>query len=248
MFFSTKNSCSTRLTGRFSYQLLTIVSALLVASSVQADEASVSKTLNSLPLRLNVAQVKKAGYGNLYEVQLKNGQLIYTDEKVSFLLNGELVDPKNGRNITEERVNELNKINFSDLPLSQAIKVVNGNGKRVLATFEDPNCGYCKKLAKELQNVKDVTVYTFLLPILSADSMEKSKNIWCAKDRATAWNDWMLSGRVPAAATCDTSAIEKNLALAQKYKIHGTPSIFLTDGQRIPGFVPAAQLEKLLDR
>jgi len=127
---------------------------------------------------------------------------------------------------------------------------VRGNGKRVIATFEDPNCGYCKRLAKEMQNLKDATIYTFLYPILSPDSTEKSKNIWCAKDRAGAWNDWMIAGKAPAAAAagCDTGTVDKNVALGHKLKISGTPTIFTADGNRLPGAVPLAQLDQAMNQ
>jgi thiol:disulfide interchange protein DsbC len=141
---------------------------------------------------------------------------------------------------------QLSAIDFGVLPLEQAIKQVRGNGKRVLVSFEDPNCGYCKRLGKELAQMKDVTIYTFLYPILSPDSHEKSRNIWCAKDKARAWNDWILDGKVPAAASCDSSTIDRNIALGQKLRINGTPTMFLADGRRLGGYVPAATLEQAL--
>jgi thiol:disulfide interchange protein DsbC len=127
------------------------------------------------------------------------------------------------------------------------VKQVRGNGKRVFATFEDPNCGYCKKLAKDLQAMNDVTIYTFLYPILSPDSSEKSKAIWCAADRAKAWNDWMINNTNPGSKTdCDTSAVDKVVALGQKLNIRGTPTIFLANGERIPGAVSVAKLEQAI--
>jgi thiol:disulfide interchange protein DsbC len=132
------------------------------------------------------------------------------------------------------------------LPLDLAIKQVKGNGKRIIATFEDPNCTYCKKLAKELQGVTDVTIYTFVYPILSQDSFDKSKAIWCAPDRAKAWNDYMLNGTAPDAGKCDTSGLDKVMETAQKLRVRGTPAIFLADGTRVPGFMEKAQLEQAM--
>lgn len=223
--------------------------ALLAATGLaQADEAAVRKNIetfinNPSPI---VESVTKVPYGNLYEVVLKSGELIYTDENASFILDGSLIDTKTRSNVTQARLQQLSAIDFSSLPLDDAIKQVRGNGKRVIATFEDPNCGYCKKLARELNSLKDVTIYTFLMPILSPDSTEKSKNIWCAKDRAKAWNDWLLEAKAPASASCDTAAIERNTALGRKLRINGTPTIFLADGSRIGGYAPAAELEKQL--
>jgi thiol:disulfide interchange protein DsbC len=192
--------------------------------------------------------VRKAGALGLYEVVV-GGEIVYTDDKVGHLIIGHIIDPKTRKDLTQERLNKMSAIKFSELPLDLAVKQVKGNGgngKRTIATFEDPNCTYCKKLAKELQGVTDITVYTFLYPILSQDSVDKSKAIWCAPDRAKAWNDYMLSGTAPAAAKCDTAALEKVMGLAQKLRINGTPAIFLADGTRLPGFMPAAQLEQAM--
>ncbi|MFN3884658.1 MAG: DsbC family protein, partial [Rhodocyclaceae bacterium] len=190
--------------------------------------------------------VRKLDKFNLYEIQI-GGELLYTDEKVGFLINGDVLDVQAKKNLTEERKQKLSQVKFSELPLDLAIKQVKGNGKRVLVTFEDPNCTYCRKLAKELQNVTDVTVYTFLYPILSADSAEKSKNIWCAADRAKAWVDLMLEGKQPAAANC-SHPIDKIVALGRKLNVKGTPALIFADGSRIPGYMPAAMLEKALDK
>jgi thiol:disulfide interchange protein DsbC len=123
---------------------------------------------------------------------------------------------------------------------------VRGNGKRKLAVFEDPNCGYCKRFERDLQKVDNVTVYMFLYPILSADSTAKSRNIWCAKDKATAWMDWMVRDQVPATATCDTSALNRNIEFGKKHKITGTPTLVFADGSRVPGAINAQQVEKFL--
>jgi len=149
--------------------------------------------------------------------------------------------------VTQERMNKLTAIKWSELPLERAVKQVRGDGKRVLATFEDPNCGYCKRLAKDLQKLDNVTIYTFLLPILSPDSLEKSKAIWCAADRAKAWTDWMVDGKAPGGKTdCDTTAITKNQEFGRKLNINGTPTLFFASGERLPGAVPLQQIEEKL--
>ncbi|MCP5308721.1 DsbC family protein [Cognatazoarcus halotolerans] len=231
---------------RFTRAVLPIM--LAAAGLAHADEASVKKGVEAFLNAPAVASVTKTPYGGLYEVVLKSGDLIYTDEKVGFLVDGSIIDSKTRRNVTQARQNELLKIDFASLPLDQAIKQVKGNGKRVIATFEDPNCGFCKRLAKELESVDDITIYTFLYPVLGPDSLDKSKNIWCAKDKGGAWNDWMLSAKTPASASCDTSAIQKNTAFGQKHRVNGTPTIFLADGNRIGGFVPAKELERMMSQ
>lgn len=216
---------------------------LLAAGAAHADEASVKKSIEAW-MGGKVDAVRKAGVLGLYEIQIGN-ELYYTDEKVSLLFDGNIIDTRTRKNLTQARINKLSAIKFADLPLELAVKTVRGDGRRVFATFEDPNCGYCKKLTKEMAGMDNVTIYTFLLPILSRDSAEKSRAVWCAADRAKAWNDLMVNGTVPAAGTCD-APIEKVVALAQKYNIRGTPTIFLSDGERIPGAVPVAQLEQKL--
>ncbi|RLJ67894.1 DsbC family protein [Sulfurisoma sediminicola] len=225
---------------------LAIAAGLLFSVAAQASEADVKKAVEGiLGKNAKIDSVKKAGVLGLYEVVV-GGEIAYVDEKANYIIFGNIVDVKAKKDLTEERKLKLAQIKFSDLPLDLAIKQVKGNGKRVIATFEDPNCGYCKKLAKELVGMTDVTIYTFLYPILSPDSLEKSKAIWCASDKVKAWNDWMVNGAAPAAGKCDTSAVEKSVALGQKLSIRGTPTIFFTDGNRAPGYMPVAQLEKAI--
>lgn len=227
------------------------IAALLIAHAAQANENEVRKAVGPALEQLfgpgvKADAVRKAGALNLYEVQI-GGEILYTDEKATFLFNGDILDVKAKRNLTEERKLKLSQIKFSDLPLDLAVKQVKGNGKRVLVTFEDPNCTYCRKLAKELQGVNDITIYTYLYPILSPDSAEKSKNIWCAADRAKAWNDLMIDGKQPASANCNHPT-DKVVALGRKLNVRGTPAMIFADGSRTPGYMPAAMLEKALDK
>lgn len=225
---------------------LCLALALGSTAVAHADESEVKKSMEAFIGAPAVESVKRTEYGNLYEVVLKNGQLVYTDAKNSFIIDGSIIDTATRRDVTQARMNQLAEIDFSKLPLDQAVKVVKGKGTRVIATFEDPNCGYCKRLGKELAEMDDITVYTFLYPILSEDSRTKSDNIWCAKDQGKAWTDWVVNGKTPAAASCDTATVARNVELGQSLRINGTPTIFLADGTRIGGYVPRAELEKAL--
>lgn len=227
-------------------KLLPLALALAFVSSAKADEADIKKGLEA-KLGTKVESVTKSGYMGLYEVYA-DGNIFYTDEKMTaILVSGQLIDAKNMKNVTEERMRKLTAIKFSDLPLDRAIKQVRGDGKRVMATFEDPNCGYCKRLAKDLLKLENVTVYTFLYPILSEDSVRKSKQIWCSTDRAKAWNDWMVDGKAPAGKEdCDTAAVAKNQEFGRKLNISGTPTMFFADGERVPGAMPLARIEQKL--
>ena len=216
-----------------------------LAGSTFADEAVVKKNFES-KFGTKAESVTKSGYLGLYEIYA-DGQMLYSDDKGTAFIVGPLIDGKTMTNVTQERINKLTAIKWSDLPLDRAVKTVRGDGKRVVASFEDPNCGYCKKLAKEMQKLDNVTIYTFLYPILSQDSVDKSKQIWCSTDRAKAWNDWMVDGKSPSGKSdCDTGAITMNQEYGRKLNINGTPTLFFADGERIPGAVPLDKIEAKL--
>lgn len=227
-------------------KLLPLALAATMSLPTLADEAAVIKKAVETKLARTVTSVTKTPYLGLYEVYV-DGQIVYTDEKVSALLLGALIDGKTMKNVTDERMQKLTAIKFADLPLALAVRQVRGDGKRVFATFEDPNCGYCKKLAKDIAKLDNVTIYTFLYPILSPDSLEKSNQIWCATDRAKAWNEWMIDGKAPGGkGDCDTTAVKKTIEMGRKLAITGTPTIFFADGERIPGAIPIAKIEQKL--
>ena len=229
-------------------KILPLALLTMFCLNAAADEAEIRKSMESR-LGTKVESVNKSGYLGLYEVYA-DGNIFYTDEKVTaILVGGQLIDAKTMKNVTDERMRKLTAIRFSELPLDRAIKQVRGDGKRVMATFEDPNCGYCKRLAKELQKLDNVTIYTFLLPILSEDSVHKSKQIWCSSDRAKAWADWMVDAKAPSGREdCDTAAVTKNQEFGRKLNISGTPTIFFADGERVPGAVPLARIEQKLNQ
>jgi thiol:disulfide interchange protein DsbC len=207
-------------------------------------EAIIKRTLEGRLGGVKVDAVAKTPYLGLYEVRLDN-EILYTDEKMNYIFSGNIIDGKSMQNLTEKRLRELTAIKWENLPLDAAVKTVRGNGRRMVAIFSDPNCPYCKRFEKDLAKVDDVTIYTFLYPILSEDSHEKSKAVWCSADKSKAWSELMLNGTVPAAGRCDTP-IEKNLALGRKYRVNGTPTLVFANGERVPGAIPQAQLEKLL--
>ncbi len=192
---------------------------------------------------MDVTAVRRTPYG-LFEVQL-GMDLLYTDEGVTWVMEGPLIDAATRRDVTRESQEKLTAISFDQLPLDLAIKQVKGDGSRKVAIFEDPNCGYCKQLRKTLESVDNLTVYTFLYPILSPDSNIKVRDVWCAKDQGKAWDDWMLRGKVPAEAKCDVPEA-KLLALGQKLMVRGTPTLFFQDGKRISGALPVDQLNAML--
>ena len=190
-----------------------------------------------------VDQVFK-GPGGLYEL-LIGGQLLYVDRDVNFVIVGTMLDPRTRENLTQKRLDTALKVDFKSLPLDRAVKTVRGDGSRVLVTFEDPNCGYCKRLWQSMGELKNVTIYTFLYPILSPDSADKSKAVWCSKDRAASWDELMVQGKQPTTPAADCkNPIEQNVALGRELGINGTPTIIFADGTRAAGALPVPAIEQ----
>jgi thiol:disulfide interchange protein DsbC len=222
--------------------------AALFAHAAVAQEALIRKNIaERLPDFPKIDEVTKTPIPGIYELRVGT-ELVYTDERGEHIIQGALIDTKTGVNLTEARIDKLTAIDFANLPLKDAIVYKQGTGARKLVVFADPNCGYCKKFERELLQVKDVTVYTFLYSILGGDSPEKSRNIWCAKDSTSVWREWMVNGAVPprAMAQCDAGALQRNLAMGKKYRVNGTPALVFEDGKRVPGALPPAQIEAQL--
>ncbi|MDM0043099.1 DsbC family protein [Variovorax dokdonensis] len=222
--------------------------AACIAVSAVAGEAEIRKNLGErFPQFQKIDEVRKTPIDGLFEVRV-GSDIFYVDAQGNYLMQGEMIDIKARRNLTQERVDKLNEVAFDKLPLQDAFKIVRGNGQRKLAVFEDPNCGYCKHFEKDLQKVDNVTVYLFLYPVLGPDSHTKSRDIWCSKDKGKAWNDWMLTQAKPttAPASCNADVLARNVAFGRKYNISGTPTLIFADGSRIPGAVPAEQVEQKL--
>ena len=213
----------------------------------QAQQAALKQKLaQRLPSLPPVDEMRPAPLAGLIEVRAGE-HLIYTDAKGDYIFDGSLIETQSKRNLTEERLEQINRIDFATLPIKDAVVWKNGNGRRKLVVFADPNCGYCKHLEKSLQEIKDVTVYTFVIPILGDDSKAKTENLWCSKDRTQAWRDWMLDGQAPARALglC-ASPTQRNLAMAQRLRVNGTPAMFFEDGSRLAAAAPANVVEQRL--
>lgn len=218
----------------------------LAAAPSRADEASVRGAFQKRFPQANVESVARTPFAGIYEIVF-DGQIAYTNEELSFVFIGNLYDLRGAerRNLTQERSAALAAQALRDsTPL--AIKRVRGNGKRLLYTFEDPNCSFCRKFQQELMKITDITIYTFLWPILSQDSVEKSKAVWCAQDRGKAWDDLMTNGIRPKNDGKCATPLAKNAELAQRFGVRGTPAVYLADGRQIGGYLPAEQLEKAL--
>ena len=230
-------------------RLVGAATLICLALAAGAQEAAIRQALaQRLPQLKVVDEIKPSGVSGLYEVRVNGSEIYYTDAKGDFLIDGQIIETKTRRNITEDRIAKLTAIPFDSLPIKDAFTLVRGNGQRKMAVFEDPNCGYCKRFERDLQKVDNVTVYLFLYPVLGPDSVKKSQDIWCAKDRVAAWQDWMLRDQPAGAASaaCDTGAVARNVELGRKYKITGTPTLLFVNGARIPGAIDNARVEQAL--
>ncbi len=235
-------NCSKLMVGA----LLTVAALATLAQPIPQEAAirkGLAANMDSLP---KIDEISRTPLPGLFEVRLGT-DIFYTDAEGSFAFRGEIYDLKSRRNLTEERIDKLSAIDFAQLPLKDAIVWKTGTGKRRIAVFADPNCGYCKRFEAELTKVKDLTVYTFLMPILGGDSPQKSAGVWCAKDQATTWRAWMIDGTPPPKAPekCSTP-VERNVELGRKLRVNGTPAIVFEDGTRVPGMLNAQQLEQRL--
>lgn len=231
------------LTSLFLASLL----GLTALSASGKEPPTLRKTLaQRLPELQKIDEIRPTPIPGLFELRIGT-DLLYATARGEHVIKGEIYDTTAQRNLTAERVGKLTAMDFSALPLKDAFTIVRGEGKRQLAVFEDPNCGYCKRLERDLQSVDNITLHIFLMPILGADSVEKSRNIWCAPDRAAAWQDYMLRNKSAPAASCDTSALDRNVALGRKHKITGTPTLVFVDGSRVPGAMALADLERRLN-
>ena len=218
---------------------------LLITPLAHAGEVEIRQSFEAkFPDIEKLDHIVKTPYSGLYEIVI-NGQIMYTDEQGIYLFDGSVIDLATRSNLTEKQSQKLFAIDFDKLPLNLAIKKVKGNGKRKMAYFTDPNCGYCKKLEKELSHVTDVTLYIFLYPIFQGSDVMVN-NILCAKSPVKAWDELMQNGNAAAPATCKTNT-DKVLALGKKLRVNGTPNLIFANGTQSPGYLAADALEKNLN-
>jgi thiol:disulfide interchange protein DsbC len=238
------------------------VAALFVAFAVwascaHADEAAIRKSLEPKMGGVKIEAIQPTPIAGLYEVQYRSGdglQIVYTDANGVYVIqadgqmSGNIIDIKSGRNLTEEKLRKLNAVSFDKLPLDMAVKIQRGNGKRVLAMFSDPYCPYCQRFEKSLQEVDDITIYVFMMPIIRPQNADHSRAVWCSPDRAKAWLELALNHKPPAASpTCD-NPVDKNIQLGRTLRVQATPTIFLANGERVSGALSAADLRAVIDR
>lgn len=227
--------------------LSTFVLSLFAQLPAMAGDKEIRLTLLKNFPNMEISGISKTPYGGLYEV-LVDGQVAYATADGKYLMLGNVIDVASRKNLTAVRNAKLNEVNWASLPLGKAIKEVRGDGSRKLAVFSDADCPFCKKLEPELEKLTNVTIYTFLNPIesLHPAAIPLSRQIWCEKDRLKAWKAYMLKGEKPTAkGDCDNT-VDEVIALGNKLRVTGTPTLIFENGQRVPGYIPAAKLDQLL--
>ena len=238
--------------------LRTLSAAALAVACVSAwsDDAAIRKAwAERYPTLKPLDEIVKSPIAGLYELRA-GGDFYYSDEQGNYIIvasrdgiEGHVIDTRNKADVTEEHMDKMMAADMPKLPYKDAIARKFGNGTRRLVVFEDPNCHFCKDVEKSLVSLKDVTIYTFLIPILGPDSVTKSRDIWCSHDSAKAWQSWMLDGVTPlrGMGTCDVAALDRNKALADRFRVNGTPAIIFDDGSRFAGAADLTRLAKRLD-
>ena len=242
---SAKNRFTPRLFSAVAVAIF-IGTFLGAAPAARADDALIRKQLGErIPNLPKIDEIRPSGFPGMFEVRIGN-DVAYTDAKGDYLIRGSVLRTADKRDLTQERLEQLQRVPFKDLPLRGALVHKNGTGERRVVIFADPNCGYCKKLEEQIASVPNLTVYTVIIPILGADSAARSQSIWCAKNKSMSWTDWMIRGVVPAKALDCATPFTDNLQFAKKHNIGATPTIFFEDGSRKAGAIPLKEFEDKL--
>ena len=230
------------------FKRLPVLFVLMLSMAAQADDGveKLEKRLQDLYPATKIDHVKPSEIPAIYEVTMGKNSA-YTDVTGRYFVFGHLYDMKTQRDLTAERMDKQQRVDFAQLPLGDAIKIVRGKGERVLVVFSDPDCPYCKRLEPELDKLDNITLYTFPYPLesLHPESPDKAVAVWCAADRARAWADLMKTGKVPTKRNCE-NPIQRNIQLAQRLGILGTPTLLSADGRMLPGAASSERIEQWL--
>lgn len=243
---------------KFILRRLALVAAVMAAMScssfVMAKDANtnrIQKRFEQLYPEFRVQGVTETPVPGVYELILGQAEreIVYTDAKVNYLFTGDLIDLKTKQSLTEKRMSELSRVDVKQLPLNNALKSVRGNGQRQLIVFSDPDCPFCKQLEKELAKLDNVTVYTFLYPLVSLhpDAERKSRQIWCSNDRVAAWDGLMRDGKALSGSDNCSNPVADNIELGRKLGFSGTPTLVFPDGRTVPGALRAEAIDARLN-
>lgn len=229
---------------------LTLLACLALAGHARADDPDpvtrIEAALKAAYPSTSFRDIRPTPLPGIYEVTMGRN-LAYVGSDARYFLFGHLYDMREQRDLTADRLEAARRIDFASLPLADAITTVRGDGTRVLAVFSDPDCPYCRKLEQELAKLDNISVHTFLYPLAELHPQARSRAIavWCAPDRAAAWKALMVNGKTPPAAEC-AHPIDRNIALARRLRVEGTPALFDVRGRHLAGAAPARRIEDFL--
>jgi thiol:disulfide interchange protein DsbC len=247
----------------FARALRLVLAATLALAGARAwsDDAAIRRSWNQQhPKGPAIDEISKTPIAGLFELRV-GADLVYSDDQGNYLIypsrdvgdgrlpDGHLMDTRNKADLTEQRLTKIMEREVPKLPYADALVFKQGNGSRRMVVFEDPNCHYCKDAERNFMQLKDVTIYTFLIPILGEDSVAKARTIWCSRNNAQAWRTWMLEGVMPPRpmGRCDLAVLDRNLDLAARHHLNYTPAIIFDDGSRFAGNADVERLGKRLD-
>ncbi|WP_420830718.1 DsbC family protein [Acinetobacter towneri] len=208
-----------------------------------ADVATVSKNVKQQHPQLKLDNIQATEMKGIYSASM-DGQVVYLNEDAQHILAGSMIRLKDQHNLTKDLLIQQNSVDWKKLPLQDAIKSVRGTGKRQIAIFSDPNCPYCKQLEAELKKLDNITIYTFILP-LKAQSVAPSKHVYCEKNPALAWENLITKAQLPTSQSSCANPVERNIVLAHRLGVNGTPAIIFLNGFKVMGAYPAAQIEQI---
>lgn len=240
------------MTNRYTRTLAAIALSLNVATPAFAEPpittAQLAERLQARYPATRFGEIAPTPWPGMFEVVLGQ-QLAYVDASGQYFLFGHLVDMSAQRDLTAERKDRLARIDVSQLPLADALTEVRGNGSRTLVIFSDPDCPYCRKLEADIAPLTDVTIHTFLLPLASLHPQARSKAIatWCATDRIGTWRA-LMQGKDPFPVAECPHPIDRNVALADRLGITGTPTLIAHDGRILVGAASREAIDAWLGR
>ena len=219
------------------------ISSIAMAADLEKIKTNIAKNASDL----TITSLKETPFKGVYELT-SDKTIYYVDETGTYLIAGHLYALATKQDITQQRLDAINRIDWNALPLSQAIISGDPKGKKV-AIFTDPDCGYCQQLEKNITTAKGIQFYTFLFPLeqIHPDAKQKSQAIWCSDDPHTAMIDVMIKGKKLTGGDCK-NPIEDNIRLGQELGIRGTPTLISEDGRKTAGALSLEALNKWLNQ
>lgn len=232
-----------------------IATSLLAPTGVFSEEtpnavSTPEEEIASLIPGLTAENVTESPISGVYEVMV-GGQIVYITGDRRFLIKGDIVDLKTNESVTESRRSNMRLAQMAELKESQMIIFEPENPKHTITVFTDIDCGYCRKLHQEMDQMNDLGIrvrYVFY-PRMGpgSEGWAKAEAVWCSKDRQQALTD-AKAGKEIKAPSCGATPVAAEFEMGNRIGVRGTPAIMTEDGTLLPGYVPAAELAAYLEK